>query len=60
MADRIFQFFMLFVALIVGIVLGSHYGPQLNIAQFAQELQDFFVAMLPVLATGALIKYLFS
>ena len=60
MADRIFQFFMLFVALMVGVVLGSHYGPKLNISQLAQELQDFFVAMLPVLATGAFIKYLFS
>lgn len=60
MAQRVFQFFMLFIALIVGVIWGSHYGSTLNLNLIASELQDFFIAMLPILATGALIKYLFS
>lgn len=60
MAQRVFQFFMLFIALTVGVIWGSHYGNSFNLMLIASELEDFFIAMIPVLATGALIKYLFS
>ncbi len=60
MAQRVYQLFMLLVALIIGVIVGTQILDNNQMQSFINELQNFFKAMIPVLGTAALIKYLLS
>jgi hypothetical protein len=60
MAEKLYQIFMILLAFFIGVLVSSHIFDGAEYSGLIQELQNFFKAVIPVLGTGALVKYLLT